>query len=90
MFPTTVNQIQALLEEALEPQELEVRDDSHHHVGHRGAQENPNKGHFYVKVIDSPKLNGLSRVEQHKLIYQTLDTVMDDIHALAITVRESA
>ena len=69
---------------ALNPTQLEVIDDSHLHVGHPGAQSGA--GHFTV-IIKSPTLAGLSRIEQHRRIYQLLDDMMgDDIHALKIKV----
>jgi stress-induced morphogen len=42
--------------------------------------------HFQVTVV-SPRFNGLSLVEQHRLVYASLDGPMEDgkIHELRIT-----
>ena len=71
--------------QALAPQHLEVRDDSHLHAGHAGAQEG---SHFGV-VIVSPRFIGLSRVARHRLVYDCLDALIGrgGIHALAIDAR---
>ena len=86
MFPDTCLAIQSLLQKALAPDTLEVVDNSHHHQGHAGARENPNKGHFHV-VISAPVLQGMNKVQQHRKIYASLATIMDKIHALEISIR---
>jgi stress-induced morphogen len=44
--------------------------------------------HFHVKVVD-PRFDGLSLVQQHRLVYAALDGPMKDgtIHELRITTR---
>jgi stress-induced morphogen len=44
--------------------------------------------HFHVTVV-SPRFNGLSLVEQHRLVYDALSAPLDDgtIHELRITTR---
>jgi len=44
--------------------------------------------HFQVSVV-SPRFNGLSLVEQHRLVYDALAAPLDDgtIHELRITTR---
>lgn len=80
----TAEQIQTALSAALAPQELEVNDDSHQHVGHAGAREGR---HFSVRVVSS-RFNGLSRVARHRLVYDSLhDLLPRGIHALAIDAR---
>lgn len=79
-----LDKIRALLIESLSPTYLEVIDDSHLHVGHAGARGGG--GHFTVKIV-SPKLDGMTLIKQHRLIYQALDTMMqNEIHALSIQV----
>jgi BolA protein len=70
---------------ALSPEHLEVRDDSHLHAGHAGAQEG---SHFGV-VIVSPRFTGLSRVARHRLVYDCVQALIGrgGIHALAIDAR---
>jgi BolA protein len=74
---------QALLT-VLEPELVEVQDDSHLHAGHAGAREGR---HFTVRVV-SPRFEGLSRVARHRLVYDALhELIPRGIHALAIEAR---
>jgi len=78
--------IEAALRSALQPQSLQVGDDSHLHAGHAGAREGR---HFSVQVV-SPRFNGLSRVARHRLVYDALRSLIPQgIHALAIDARDS-
>ncbi len=77
-------EIEAALRAALAPSELEVRDDSHLHAGHAGAREGR---HFHVRIV-SARCAGLNRVARHRLVYDSLQTLMPrGIHALAIDAR---
>ncbi len=63
------------------PTLLEIEDQSHEHAGHKSAG---GAGHFKI-IIKAEKLEGLSLVQKHKVIYQALDDLMQsDIHALSI------
>lgn len=74
--------IEELLIAAFAPTELLVKDQSHLHAGHAGAQEG--KGHFEVKIV-SDKFAGQSRITRHRMVYDALGTFIDsDIHALKI------
>ncbi len=74
--------IEQLLEAAFAPTKLLVKDQSHLHAGHAGAQEG--KGHFEVKIV-SDKFAGQSRVARHRMVYDALGSFIDsDIHALKI------
>lgn len=65
----------------LEPQTLEIADDSADHAGHAGAAEG---GHFSVLLV-SPRFAGLSRVARHRLVYDALGPLMrQGIHALEL------
>ena len=76
--------IEAALAAALQPQSLEVIDDSHLHAGHAGAREGR---HFTVRIT-SDRFNALSRVARHRLIYHALQLLIPSgIHALAIEAR---
>lgn len=46
-------------------------------------------GDHFRATVESEAFRGLSRVEQHKLVYRALDGDMGDhsIHALALTTR---
>ena len=74
--------IEELLIAAFAPTELLVKDQSHLHAGHAGAQEG--KGHFEVKIV-SDKFAGQSKITRHRMVYDALGTFIDsDIHALKI------
>ncbi|MDX1625456.1 MAG: BolA family protein [Wenzhouxiangellaceae bacterium] len=82
MTAERVAEIRRRLTEALEPERLEVADESHLHRGHPGARDG--RGHFRVR-IRSAQLDRLSRLARHRRIYAALGELMDtDIHALAI------
>ena len=74
--------IEQLLDAAFSPTQLLVKDQSHLHAGHAGAQEG--KGHFEVKIV-SDKFAGQSRLARHRMVYDALGSYIDsDIHALKI------
>ena len=76
--------IEAALSAALHPTSLAVEDDSAQHAGHAGAREGR---HFSVRVV-SERFNGLSRLARHRLVYDSLNLLMQrGIHALAIDAR---
>ncbi|TAE33077.1 MAG: BolA family transcriptional regulator [Alphaproteobacteria bacterium] len=78
--------IRDILEEALRPAQLTVRDDSHRHAGHAEAGS-AQETHFFVHIQGSEELKGLSRVQQQKRVYQLLDALMPHpIHALAMKI----
>lgn len=77
-------QIEAALQQALQPTHLDVQDDSHLHAGHAGAREGR---HFTVRLT-SAAFTGRSRVARHRLIYDALGSLIPaGIHALAIVAR---
>lgn len=79
-----LERMQQLIQDALQPTQLKIIDDSHKHIGHAGAKEG--KGHFTV-VIQSEALEGKRMLQQHRAIYDALGDMMEtDIHALAIKV----
>ena len=70
---------------ALSPDVLEVTDESHLHAGHAGSRPH-GETHFYVR-ISKEALPGLSRVQQHRKIYEILDEELKStVHALRIDV----
>lgn len=81
---TRIEQMRQRIENALNPSQLEIIDDSHKHIGHEGAKGG--LGHFTV-IIQSEALTGKRMVQQHRAIYDALGEMMQtDIHALAIKV----
>jgi BolA protein len=66
----------------LEPESLEILDESAHHVGHAGAKDGG--GHFRL-VIVSKAFRGKPGQARHRMIYDALAPMMKkEIHALAI------
>ena len=62
--------------------ELLVKDQSHLHAGHAGAQDG--RGHFDVTVV-AEEFSGKTRLERHRMVYDALDKLIEsDIHALSI------
>lgn len=75
--------IRERLERGLRVLSLTVRDDSHLHRGHAGAQAGG--GHFHVRIVSEDFIHH-SRVARHRLVYQAMGDAMrnDCIHALSI------
>jgi BolA family transcriptional regulator, general stress-responsive regulator len=70
------------LTSALEPEHLDVIDDSHRHAGHAGAADG--RGHFTVLIV-SARFAGLGTLRRHRLVYEAVgDMLTTDIHALSI------
>jgi BolA protein len=67
---------------ALEPQSVELLDESGRHVGHAGAAAG---GSHFRLVIVSPRFAGLDKLERHRMVYAALGPLMQrEIHALTI------
>lgn len=74
--------IEAALQAALCPVRMELRDESHKHAGHAGAQDG--RGHFDLMIV-SEAFRGLLPLARHRRVYAALgDLMTTDIHALAI------
>lgn len=79
-----IERMQQLISDSLQPEQLEIIDDSHKHIGHAGAKGG--LGHFTV-IIKSDALEGKRMIQQHRMIYDALgDMMQTDIHALAIKI----
>ena len=71
---------------ALEPQALDLVDESSKHEGHAGARPGGNT-HWRLTIV-SPRFSGQPTVARHRMVYQALGELMQNpIHALAITAR---
>jgi len=67
----------------LEPDLLEIYDESAEHAGHAGAKDGG--GHYQVLIV-SRRFQGQSRVARHRMVYEALGAMMQQqIHAVAIT-----
>lgn len=73
------------LNTALEPNHLEIIDESEKHKGHAAAQQG--LGHYAV-IIDSPHFKGKNLLACHRMVYRACQSMMNtDIHALSIQIR---
>lgn len=67
---------------ALEPQSVELLDESGRHVGHTGAAAGGS--HFRLLIV-SPRFAGIDQIKRHRMVYEALGPLMRrEIHALAI------
>lgn len=74
--------IRQRLEEALDPVQLEIIDESDKHIGHAGAVSGG--GHFSVTIVSS-RFAGCPPLKRHRLVYEALnDLIKTEIHALSI------
>ena len=80
----TAENITKTLQTTLAPTLLEVIDESYQHAGHVGANDSGVGTHFRVRIA-SQSFTNLSRVKQHRLVYDALRPYIDHgLHALAI------
>ena len=80
-------ELQALLEQALSPVRLELRDDSAAHAGHAGARSG---AHFAVTVV-SECFAGRSMLQRHRMVYEAAAPLLrQGIHALQISAMTPA
>ena len=80
---TVRDRIVARLTETFRPESLEVIDESHLHAGHMGARPE-GETHFRVNIVSS-SFEGLTRVQRHRLVNETLsDELAGPVHALAL------
>lgn len=71
----------------LNPSRLEIIDESEDHRGHAGFREG-GQSHFRIRMA-SREFAGLSRLQRHRLIHNTLGDIVPRIHALALELAES-
>jgi len=78
---TTAELIQQKLSK-LNPESLEILDDSGQHTGHEGARGGG--GHYRLTIV-SPQFAGQPVQQRHRIIYEALGPLMkSEIHALSI------
>lgn len=67
---------------ALQPQSLDIEDESHRHAGHAGAKGG---GGHYVLTIVADAFAGKNTMARHRLVYDAAgDLMRGRIHALVI------
>ena len=88
MSSDRVSRIETILRQTFEPDHLLVKDQSHLHAGHAGAQDG--RGHYDVTIV-SEAFAGKRPLARHRLVYDALGSLMEtDIHALRINARAPA
>ena len=66
----------------LEPEAIEILDESARHAGHEGAKSGG--GHYLLTVV-SPQFIGKTAIARHRLVYDALHEMMHkNIHALSV------
>lgn len=86
MTAITSDALTERLQNRLQPDVLEVIDESAAHAGHVGASDSGMGTHFRVR-IGGARFEGVSRVARHRLVYDALQDFIDQgLHALAIEV----
>lgn len=80
-----MNRVEAIrhrITQHLNPEQVEIMDDSDLHRGHAGAAGGG--GHYRVRVVSSRFANR-SLLERHRMVYQAVGDMMPgQIHALSI------
>jgi BolA protein len=77
--------IQAALEEAFQPEQLEIIDESYKHAGHVGAKDGG--GHFIVHIT-AHAFRGKPRVLCHRMVNDATKHLFGEtIHALSIQTK---
>lgn len=80
---STTAEIRDRLQQAFQPSQLEVIDESERHRGHAGYQEG-GESHFRVKMR-AEALAGQSRIARHRAVHAALGPeLIGRIHALAL------
>jgi BolA protein len=80
------DRIRTILAQALEPDFLDIIDESHRHAGHAGSRPG-GETHFKVEVV-SEAFSGKSRLDRHRLINSLLAAELQGgVHALSIIAK---
>ncbi len=80
----TVERLRERLQ-ALQPQSVEIDDDSVLHAGHEGARSGG--GHYRLRLV-SRRFDGLSRLARHRLVYDSVGQMMQrEVHALTLVLQ---
>ena len=65
----------------LQPDSIDIVDDSHRHAGHAGARDG---GHYQLQIV-AQAFAGKSTMARHRMIYDAAgDLMRGKIHALSI------
>ena len=85
MSADRVAKLRARLTAALQPDALEIVDESARHAGHAGAASGG--GHFIVNIV-SAAFQGKNLIQRHRMVYDAVGDMMHtEIHALSIQAK---
>ncbi|WP_414041808.1 BolA family protein [Acidithiobacillus sp. M4-SHS-6] len=73
-------QLEQLLENALHPEFLEVRDRTKAHSEH---EQSDGGGHYELRIVCA-QFAGMTALARHRLVNAATESVRDQIHALAV------
>jgi len=82
MTTQRIDMIRERINRQLNPDKLEIIDESAKHAGHAGARSGG--GHFIVEIVSNSFTNK-NLITRHRMVYDSLGDMMDtEIHALSI------
>jgi BolA protein len=85
MSEERMTKLRQRLQQGLQPESLDIIDESAKHAGHAGAASGG--GHFIVDIV-SAAFQGKSLIQRHRLVYEAAgDMMQQEIHALSINAR---
>ena len=83
MIDHRIVELEEILIKNFKPTFLKISDDSHLHVGHAGAED----GKLHITIsITSKMFLGLSRIKQHRAIYDKMKSIKENFHAVSIKI----
>ena len=89
-MPNYREEMEKALKAAFSPVSLEVADNSDQHIGHAGNPDGRGQTHFKVTIV-AAAFQGLSRVAQHRLVYDALGTFFDQgVHSVEVETKAPA
>ena len=81
--------IKNMIIEKLNPEVLEIRDDSALHKHHGNVKQEDIETHFYIK-IKSSYFNNKSKLSMHKIVYDILkEEFSKGLHALELDLKDN-
>lgn len=78
--------IEKRIRESLQPEALEIINDSHKHRGHAG-DDGSGQTHFRIKIV-SKKFEGLTRIDRTRQVNMLLEPLFDQgLHAISYALK---
>ena len=85
---TIKEKIEIKINKIINPQLLEVIDESHKHAGHVGAKPE-GETHFHINMTAN-EFDGMNRVQRQRLVYKALaEELAGPVHALSLSLKGS-